>query len=183
MRFEHRTKRLTLRVLHPDFADQVLQFYQRNRDFLEKYEPKRPHDFYSLSFHKSNLSYEYSSFLKSKYMRVWLFENDAPQRPVGTVCFNNIRHAAFCSCVVGYKMDHAYQKKGYMTEALSYLLPVVCREYHLRRIEAYVMPENKPSIRLLEKLTFEREGFLREYARIMDTWQDHYLYTYHSLNG
>lgn len=183
MRFEHQTKRLVLRVLSPDQADQVLQFYQRNRDFLAPYEPQRHPHFYSLSFQKSNLSYEYSSFLKSKYMRVWLFKKDAQQQPIGTVCFSNIRRAAFCSCVVGYKLDQACQQRGYMTEALSYLLPVVCREYQMRRIEAYVMPSNRSSIRLLEKLTFEREGLLHGYAKIMDTWQDHYLYTYHNFNG
>lgn len=178
MRFEHQTEHLMIKVLHPEQAELVLSFYERNRDFLEPLEPSRHPSFYTLDFQRSNLYYEYDSFLKSAYMRVWLFEPQQPELAVGTICFSNFLHGAFCSCMVGYKADQNYLRKGYMSEALAYLLPLVCREYEFHRVEAYVMPANQPSIGLLEKLSFQQEGLLHDYAQINGEWQDHYIYTY-----
>lgn len=178
MKFEHQTEHLMIKVLHPNHAHLVLDFYKKNQHFLEPLEPFRVPNFYTLELQKSNLSYEYNSFIKSTYLRVWMFEKKQPDTAVGTVCFSNFLHGVFCSCMVGYKMDKDYLRKGYMAETLSYLLPLVCREYSFHRIEAYVMPSNLPSIALLEKLGFEPEGLLREFAQIQGKWQDHYLYTY-----
>lgn len=178
MKFEHKTNRLLLRIVSPDQAADILMFYQNNREFLEPLEPARNPNFYTLDFQKSNLSYEYSAFIKSQYMRLWLFTREAPTVPIGTVCFSNFLHGSFCSCMVGYKMDQNHLHRGYMTETLSYLLPLVCQEYHFHRIEAYVMPNNEPSIRLLERLTFVREGLLHDFAQINGKREDHYLYTY-----
>lgn len=178
MKFEYQTEHLTIKVLHPDHAGLVLDFYQRNRDFLEPYEPLRLPNFYTMELQKSNMSYEYNAFIRSIYLRVWLFEKKDPCTAVGTICFSNYLHGAFCSCMVGYKMDKDHLRKGYMKESLSYLLPLVCREYDFRRVEAYVMPSNLPSIALLEKLGFEPEGLLHRFAQIQGEWQDHYLYTY-----
>lgn len=183
MKFKYQTQHLYITVLHPEQAQLVLDFYIRNRDFLEPLEPARHASFYTLDFQRSNLHCEYHSFLNSSYMRVWLFEKEHPEQAVGTICFSNFLHGAFCSCMVGYKMDRKYLRRGYMAEALSFLLPIVCREYQFHRIEAYVMPSNLPSIRLLEKLGFEQEGYLRQFAQINGNWEDHCLYTYCSPTG
>lgn len=178
MNFEYETKRLILKVLHPNYASMVLDFYEKNKDFLEPFEPARQHNFYTLDFQRANLSHEYSSFLNSTYIRIWLFEKENLETPIGTVCFSNFLHGAFCNCMLGYKIDQQHVRQGYMTEALDFLLPLVCAEYHFHRVEAYVMPTNLPSISLLEKLSFSLEGVLKEYARIQGKWQDHYLYSY-----
>lgn len=178
MKTEYKTRRLILRILTPDYAPCVLSFYQRNKKHLEPWEPMRPHAFYTLDFQRSNLSCEYRAFLKTEYLRYWIFLADDPTEPIGTISFSNILHGAFQSCMLGYKTDASHTQKGYMTEALLYLLPLVCREYHLHRIEAYVMPSNQPSIALLTRLSFQQEGLLHDFARIRDDWQDHLLYTY-----
>ena len=46
----------------------------------------------------------------------------------------------------------------------------------LRRIEAACLPENAVSVRLLEKLGFQREGYARQYLCIAGKWQDHLLF-------
>jgi ribosomal-protein-alanine N-acetyltransferase len=38
------------------------------------------------------------------------------------------------------------------------------------------MPENLPSVRVLEKVGFRREGLAGNYLRIDGRWRDHYLY-------
>lgn len=178
MKFEQQTERLNLRVVHPSNAHGILSFYVKNRDFLEPLEPTRDPRFYTVEFQKSNLTYEYDAFLRSEYMRVWLYTKENDEIPIGTICFSNFLHGAYCSCMVGYKLDQEYLRQGYMSEALSYLVPVVCDEYHFHRVEAFVMPDNEASIKMLEKINFVREGLLYQFAQINGKREDHLLYTY-----
>jgi ribosomal-protein-alanine N-acetyltransferase len=46
----------------------------------------------------------------------------------------------------------------------------------LNRVEAACLPTNNPSIALLEKVGFTREGYARKYLCIDGRWQDHLLY-------
>lgn len=57
--------------------------------------------------------------------------------------------------------DELYQGKGLMSEALERILEVGFGEMKLQRVEAFVLPNNKPSIRIMEKFGFRREGVLR----------------------
>ena len=50
-----------------------------------------------------------------------------------------------------------------MTEALNAIIDLGFMEMDLNRIEAVVMPKNRASIKLLEKLGFRNEGRLEEY--------------------
>ena len=63
-----------------------------------------------------------------------------------------------------------------MHEALELGNEVMFREMSLHRIEAIVMPDNTPSMKLLESLGFEQEGLMREKIYLNGCWQDHYLY-------
>jgi RimJ/RimL family protein N-acetyltransferase len=64
---------------------------------------------------------------------------------------------------IGYELSRQFWRQGIMTEALSAIIDLGFMEMGLNRIEAVVMPENIPSIRLLEKLGFHNEGILKEY--------------------
>ena len=46
----------------------------------------------------------------------------------------------------------------------------------LHRIEAACIPENAPSIALLERNSFQREGYARGFLRINGAWRDHVLF-------
>lgn len=172
------TGRLELHILNPSMASIVLNFYNRNREFLEPLEPARANNFYTYNYQHASMSYEYNSFIKNKCLRFWLFLKDNTYQTIGSVCFNNFLKGAFCSCMVGYKLDMNYCGHGYMHEALCKLIPIVCSEYAIHRINAMVMPENFPSINLLNKLNFIQEGYLHSYAQINGTWRDHLLYAY-----
>ena len=177
MQTSYTTERLSLQLLRPTMAPQVLSFYEENREFLEPFEPKRMQNFYTLKFQRSNLECEFNAFFKLTHVRFWLFLKEDIETPIGTVCFSNILKGSFCSCMVGYKMGKKYCGKGYMHEALRMLIPVVVKECGLHRVEAMVMPENSASVRLLQKLGFAEEGYLREFAQINCEWRDHLLYS------
>ncbi len=178
MQFTYQTERLLLKVLTPEYAAVVHKFYRDNQSFLEPFEPQRPHSFYTTDFQYSNLRCEYDAFLRLAHFRYWLFRKNQPDSPIGSVCFSNLLQGAFHKCMLGYKLGESFCHHGYMQEALSCLISVIAKEMNLHRIEAYVQPDNMPSIRLLSKLGFMEEGYLQKYAEIQGQWADHLIFTY-----
>ncbi|ELV06400.1 Ribosomal-protein-S5-alanine acetyltransferase [Brachyspira hampsonii 30599] len=87
--------------------------------------------------------------------------------------FSNIYKGVFLSTTVGYKLDEFEQGKGYMTEALKAAIIIVFKELKLHRVEANIMPHNKPSLELAKRLGFEYEGLAKKYLKINGKWEDH----------
>ena len=77
---------------------------------------------------------------------------------------------------LGYAMGRAHWGKGFMNEALHALLSHGFDVMNLRRVEADVDPRNGASIRTLERLGFQREGFLRERWHVNGEIQDAIFY-------
>ena len=171
----YETERLILKVLDDTFSGQVLDYYIRNKDFLEEWEPKRPAEFYTLESQAAQLKAEYRDFEENRALRLWIFKKVKPEedRAIGLIAFNNIVRGAFLSCFLGYKMDKDEIDKGYITEALNKGLEIMFNEYKLHRIEANIMPKNVRSLRVVEKLGFYNEGLARKYLRINGKWEDH----------
>ena len=47
------TPRLKLITPHKEYANSILDYHKRNKEFLEIWEPKRPDDFYTLEYQKA----------------------------------------------------------------------------------------------------------------------------------
>lgn len=77
---------------------------------------------------------------------------------------------------LGFAIDPAYQNNGYAFEAVSSLITYIFLELNRNRIQATVDPKNKKSIKLLERLGFEREGIIKEVVYSNGIWEDEYLY-------
>jgi RimJ/RimL family protein N-acetyltransferase len=77
---------------------------------------------------------------------------------------------------IGYAMGRAHWGKGYMNEALQALVSHAFEVMNLRRLEADVDPRNAASIRTLERLGFQREGFLRERWHVNGEIQHAFFY-------
>lgn len=177
MNLIYETDRLILKVLRPEVAKKVLCFYLDNKELFEKYEARRPDNFYTAKYQKSVLLCEYNLTVQLSAVRFYVFLKEDPERIIGTVCFRDITRSIYESCEVGYKFDERFWHHGYATEALIEGIDIMFGDLGLHRITACVMPENTPSIRLLESLYFKREGLLRQNARINGKWSDHYLYS------
>lgn len=72
---------------------------------------------------------------------------------------------------IGFALTPAHRGRGLMGEAVARLLDHAFEGLGLHRVEADVDPRNEPSLRLLERLGFRREGWLRERYRQGDEWQ------------
>jgi [ribosomal protein S5]-alanine N-acetyltransferase len=63
---------------------------------------------------------------------------------------------------IGFALGSAHWGHGHASEAVARVLNHAFEELELHRLEADVDPRNEPSITLLERMGFRREGYLRE---------------------
>jgi len=169
----YETERLMLKVLDESYAEVVLDYYIRNKDFLAQWEPSREEEFYTKQYHEEQLRKDISGMKNGNLLRLWVFKKQDESRTIGTIAFNNIVRGAFLSCFLGYKLDKDEINKGYMTEALKKGIDIMFNEYGLHRIEANIIPRNTPSLRVAQKLGFYNEGLAYKYLKINGKWEDH----------
>lgn len=103
---------------------------------------------------------------------------ERPEEVIGSCGFFSVRRGTQ-TVEIGYDLHPDFWNKGLITEALREMIRYCFWPGSLvpvHRMEALVMPENIPSIRVLEKLGFEREGRRREFGFWKGRYQDVDLY-------
>ncbi len=172
------TNRLMLMLPTRYHLDGLLDYHTRNKDFLEIWEPERPHDFYTLKYQKNWIKNEIKEANKLVGITFLLAKKDEPERLIGAVRLSNILYGNFCSAFLGYRLDKDEINKGYMTEAVKKVLSISFNELYLHRIEASVIPSNIASKTVLKKAGFNLIGTSSSYLQINGKWQPHELYEY-----
>lgn len=114
-------------------------------------------------------------YFEGKSIRFFIRTQERPDTIIGICNFTQIFHGSFQACYLGYKIDHEYQGKGFMSEALQASIRYVFEELHLHRIMANYMPSNIRSAKLLQRLGFTIEGYAKNYLLINNKWEDHVL--------
>ena len=92
---------------------------------------------------------------------------------VGIININEIVAGVFQSAYLGYYGMVRFSQKGLMTEALRAAVNYAFDDLGLHRLEANIQPDNTPSIALVRRVGFRKEGFSPRYLRINGEWQDH----------
>ena len=70
-------------------------------------------------------------------------------------------------------MGATHAGKGRMTRAVAATVEFAFTKLRLHRVEAACIPDNAPSIALLQRNGFQREGYARGYLKIDGAWRDH----------
>ena len=92
---------------------------------------------------------------------------------VGILSLSQIFYGPLQSAYLGYGLGAGETGKGYAREAVKLVLRFAFLELKLHRVEANIQPENLPSIRLVQKLGFSKEGYSPRYLKIGGRWRDH----------
>ncbi|WGD30306.1 GNAT family protein [Ancylobacter sp. WKF20] len=148
---------------------------EQSRAFLTPWEPIwPPYDLTRGSFRRRIRRYQRDVREDSAYP--FLVFRAGDRVLLGGLSLSNVRRGVTQTASLGYWMGAPFAGKGHMSAAVRALLPFAHGALGLRRIEAACLPTNTPSIRLLERSGFRREGYGREYLCINGSWQDHLLY-------
>ncbi len=101
---------------------------------------------------------------------------------VGEVSLGSVQRGPFQSANVGYWIDEAHAGRGYMPEAVALILRYAFEALGLHRVEAAIVPRNKSSRRVAEKLGMHEEGTSERFLQIRGVWEDHVRYA-HTLES
>lgn len=167
------TARLILRIINESDIAGVLDYYTRNKKFLEPWLPKFGSEFFTYEFQLEKIRYEKELRDKGIEYRFRIFKKEQPEKNIGNVAVSNIIRGILQSAFLGYSIDENENGKGIATEAIGKVIEFSFNELKLHRLEANVIPGNAGSIRVLEKLNFVKEGYSNNYCKINDKWQDH----------
>ncbi len=175
-RRSYKTERLIVRSAVLSDVQEAVDYYRRNKDFLAAYSPRRPEEFFTVSFHEQMIMQDVRHEQNGDGIRLWIERRDDPGRFIGNMSLSQMIRGVFCSCYIGYQLDKDELRQGYMTEALRVMIDVGFREFGMHRIEANIMPENTASRATVERLGFRQEGLAKAYLRLDGVWRDHLHY-------
>jgi [ribosomal protein S5]-alanine N-acetyltransferase len=146
------TERLRLALPSPDAAPLLVRHYTENRGHRERWDPPRPHGFFTEPWWRVALRRAQREFAARASIKLVLL---AGETVAGTCNFTQVVKG---ECRLGYGLDRRFEGKGYMSEALRAAIPFAFERLRVERIRASYLPENERSARLLERLGFTSRG-------------------------
>ena len=170
---ELKGKDIILRNLTPMNAEEVLEYYKKNKNHLAPFEPAKDNNFYTLEAQKRFLNKSYREFLSGTNVDLGIFKEE---KLIGKIKISRILHGSFKNGILGYSIDEDEQGKGYMKESVKLLLKYAFNECELHRIEASALVSNEKSRRVLAKCGFKLIGINEKYLLINGKWEDHATY-------
>lgn len=164
-----------LRPLVMADAPEVLELRQTNREFLDPWEPLRTESFYTLEMQASQIEVAAKHWTEGVGYGFGIFLPKSGEI-VGRVALANIVRGAWQNATMGYFVAQSVNGQGIATEAVRLCVGYAFEHANLHRVQASVIPRNKPSIRVLEKAGFRHEGFAPRFLNINGVWEDHEQY-------
>ncbi len=146
-----------------------------SRDFLTPWEPSWPEDDLTRSSFRRRLR-RYLHERRSDHSYTFFLFQSAGDGLIGGLTLSSIRRGVTQSCSLGYWIGQPHARNGYMSEAVTTVLPFIFEGLRLHRVEAACLPQNQASIGLLQKAGFRQEGYARGYLKIAGEWRDHVLF-------
>ncbi|MBN9175780.1 MAG: GNAT family N-acetyltransferase [Microbacterium sp.] len=87
-----------------------------------------------------------------------------------------IARGSLSSATIGYWVGERFAGRDITPTCVALATDVCFRELGLHRMEICIRPENKASLRVVEKLGFRYEGLRRRFIHIAGDWRDHYAF-------
>jgi len=165
------TERLRLEPYAPQHAQEILDYYSRNRPHLDPWEPARAASFYTLDYQRNECEQAEAANRRGEFVRFAAFAKDGGAL-VALVNLWNIRRGVIHSATIGYSVDAAHEGRGYATEAAGAAVDHGSGALNLHRVETSYHPTNERSGRVLRKLGFTVEGYARDYLYMRGAWRD-----------
>jgi ribosomal-protein-alanine N-acetyltransferase len=147
---------------------------EQSRAFLTPWEPTWLSDDLTRAAFRRRLRRQAEDIAGDESFAFLIFDSTSGEL-LGGLTLGGVRRGVAQAATLGYWMGAPHAGKGRMTRAVAAVARFGFDSLRLHRIEAACIPDNAPSIALLERNGFQREGFARAYLKINDAWRDHIL--------
>ncbi len=146
-----------------------------SRASLEPWEPTWPDDDLTRAAFRRRLRRQDEDIARDEAYAFLIFDQTSEDL-LGGITLGGVRRGVSQAGTLGYWMGAPHAGKGRMTRAVATVVDFAFSRLRLHRIEAACIPANAPSIALLERNGFRREGYARAFLKIDGAWRDHVLF-------
>jgi ribosomal-protein-alanine N-acetyltransferase len=168
--------RVRLRTLTEDDYAEWYEVRARCRDWLVPWEP-RPEGSPPTPEDRSSFVARCAARERERQMGTgYGFGIFVEGRLAGEITLSSIQRGPFQNAFVGYWVDKAKAGAGLAPEATVVVLRFAFEELSLHRVEVAIVPRNRASRRVVEKLELREEGVALRYLEIDGRWEDHVRY-------
>jgi ribosomal-protein-alanine N-acetyltransferase len=170
-------RRVTLRPLIPtDFAEWS-EVRRRNEAWLTPWEPRRPPAVLDPSMNRDAFQARCGARDRDSAAGIaYGFGVFLDHRLSGEVNLNHVVRGAMQSGVIGYWIDQARAGRGLIAESVVVVCAFAFEQLDLHRLEICIVPRNRNSRRVMEKLAIREEGIAERFLEINGVWEDHVRY-------
>ncbi len=170
-------RRLVLRSLIADDFGQWREVRTVNEEWLTKWEPARISGQPDVVKNRQAFASRCAARQRERQLGTgYGFGVFVQNQLVGEMNVSAIQRGPFQNAYVGYWIDQRFAGREYTPEALVVAMRFAFEELRLHRLQIAIIPRNKPSRRVVEKLGLRLEGMAERYLEINGTWEDHLRY-------
>lgn len=167
---------LTIRRVTAADAPALLAFELTHRAYFESWVNARDPGFYSEQGVAAAIAAAEAAWAADQAFQYLIVEEG---RIVGRVNLTAVRRAHFHCADLGYRIGEHDGGRGVASRAVALCLEQAFGTHGLGRIEAIARPENKGSIRVLERNGFRQFGRSRRSFELGGQWFDRLLFERH----
>ena len=166
-----------MRPLVADDYGQWREVRTVNEDWLTKWEPQRIPGQPDVVQSRQAFSSRCAARQRERQLGTgYGFGIFVDRRLVGEMNVSAIQRGPFQNAYVGYWIDERMAGQEYTPEALVVAMRFAFEDLQLHRLQISIIPRNKPSRRVVEKLGIRLEGMAERYLEINGNWEDHLRY-------
>lgn len=168
------SERLRLRAIFPEDAEALYQLFSDPK-VVQYYDFEPYEDMEQIQ----NLIRNFTHWFQTDQSYRWGIVRKDNRQLIGTCCFDSFLSRNH-SLNFGYDIRSQDWGQGFATEAAMVVIRFAFDQGivgPVNRIEAKTIPANKASERVLEKLSFVREGTMRQYGFWKGEYHDMNLYS------
>jgi ribosomal-protein-alanine N-acetyltransferase len=170
-------RRVVLRPLRPEDFDAWREVRRRNREWLTRWEPRPTPGHPDPVEDRRAFAARCAGRDRERELGTGFgFGIFVEGRFAGEINLNSIQRGPFQNAYIGYWIDEALAGNSYVPEAVVVVLRFAFEDLGLHRVQISIVPRNRPSRRVAEKLGLRNEGVARRYLQINGVWEDHVRY-------
>ena len=169
--------RVMLRPLVPQDFPAWREVRQRNDGWLTPWEPRRPLPQFDPTVNRNAFASRCAARERDSAAGLsfgfGLFVDD---HFCGEVNINHILRGAIQTGTIGYWVDERCAGRGLIAEGVVVVAEFAFERLWLHRLEICIVPRNRNSRRVMEKLEIREEGVAVRALEINGVWEDHVRY-------
>ncbi|MDP9346718.1 MAG: GNAT family N-acetyltransferase [Actinomycetota bacterium] len=147
-----------------------------NRAHTGPWDPTRDESFYTASGQRLELDLDQRAWAAGSAFAFAVLDTSDDDRLIGRVALANVVRGPWQNATLGYWISADAGGRGHATRAVRLTLRFAFEQAGLHRVQPAIIPRNRRSIRVAERVGFRLEGRALRYLRIDGIWEDHDIY-------